>query len=282
MLLDKEEVSKGLQFYQIEDEKYYNKCIKALEEIKQKNLLDNFEKIYDILFLNKKREIEDLWQYKEIENLFGANIIFITNVMLLLGYKKHIETINRLNFSQKQIEIQKKRVKECLIKDVYIKKLDSIRISQMLWGAYFISGKLIEVGRLQYELDNNNIYIHIPDGEKLNHEKVIDSLNKSKKYINKYFNISNYSYYCKSWLLSPQLKNMLNSTSNIIKFQTFFDITEGESCIEDILNFVFNTHKIEDYKLLEENTKLQKNIKQFLLNGNDIKLGLGKLKTKEV
>ena len=95
MLLDKEEVSKGLQFYQIEDEKYYNKCINALEEIKQKNLLDNFEKIYDILFLNKKREIEDLWQYKEIENLFGANIIFITNVMLLLGYKKHIETINR-------------------------------------------------------------------------------------------------------------------------------------------------------------------------------------------
>ena len=281
-MLNEEDILHSLEFYQIKDKEYYNRCKKAIDEIKKTNLIDNYEKIYNILYLDENNEINKLWQYKKIQDIFEINVPFITNVMLLSGYKKHIETMNRLNFSLKQIEIQKKRVQECLTKDIYLKKYNNIRVSQMLWGAYFINGKLIEVGRLQYELDNNNIYIHIPDGEKLNHEKVIDSLNKSKKYINKYFSISNYSYYCKSWLLSPQLKNMLNSTSNIIKFQTFFDITEGESCIEDILNFVFNTHKIEDYKLLEENTRLQKNIKQFLLNGNDIKLGLGKLKTKEV
>ena len=282
MLLSQEEISKGMQFYQIKDKEYYNKCMKALEQIKQKNLLDNFEKIYNILYLSKNREIDKLWDYKNIEKLFGDNIPFITNVMVILGYKTHIENINKLNYSQKQIEIQKNRVKECLTKDINIKKLDSIRISQMLWGAYFINGRLIEVGRLQYELDDNNIFIHIPVGEKLSYQKVIDSLNNSNKYINKYFNISNYFYYCNSWLLSPQLKSMLNNTSNIIQFQQLFNIKEGKSCIEDILNFVFNIDEINDYKLLEEKTELQRNIKQYLLNGNDIKLGLGKLKIDEV
>lgn len=61
----------------------------------------------------------------------------------------------------------------------------------MLWGAYFINIRIIEVGRLQYEFCKVNplnkkgykkcIKIHIPSGEKLAEEQVKESIIKSKK-----------------------------------------------------------------------------------------------------
>ena len=50
--------------------------------------------------------------------------------------------------------------------------LENIRISQMIWAGYFINTKLIEVGRLQYEKNENYIKIHIPSGDKLEIKKV--------------------------------------------------------------------------------------------------------------
>lgn len=42
----------------------------------------------------------------------------------------------------------------------------------MLWGTYFINNRLIEVGRLQFEsINDNQVKIHIPAGEKLDIEK---------------------------------------------------------------------------------------------------------------
>ena len=56
----------------------------------------------------------------------------------------------------------------------------------MIWAAYFINTKLIEVGRLQYEKRGNYIKIHIPSGEKLEIEKVLQTIKNSKQEIEKY------------------------------------------------------------------------------------------------
>ena len=85
------------------------------------------------------------------------------------------------------------------------------------------------------------------------------------------------TYYCDSWLFSKQIKSMLKDDSNIVKFQSLFEIEEGGSCIKDILNFVYKSNTDIDYNLLSENSSLQKGIKEYLLHGNDIKLGKGKL-----
>lgn len=183
--------------------------------------------------------------------------------------------------------IHKKRVKECLTRDIYERKYEGIRISQMLWGTYFVNVKLIEVGRLQYEYCKRNpitkqeelcIKIHIPSGEKLDIKDVKESLNKSEELIKKYFKLDNPKYYCESWIFSNQVRNMLNDNSNIAKFNDLFDIIEGEECIGDILNFVYNVKECNNYKDLEENTSLQRKIKQFLIEGKTINLGIGTLK----
>ena len=120
---------------------------------------------------------------------------------MLSGYRVHQNNIQRYHLDEEQIKIHKIRVRESLTNDIKIRKYDSIRISQMLWGAYFINLRIIEVGRLQYEFIrfnplNENEYkecikIHIPSGERLLEKQVKESIIKSKKEIAKYFDLEN-------------------------------------------------------------------------------------------
>ena len=190
--------------------------------------------------------------------------------------------MNKYNFDTYQVLAHKNRVKECLINDIYNRKLKGIRLSQTLWGIYFIKIKLIEVGRLQYEYCNNTkgkyIKIHIPKGDKLLYNEVLNSIKNSKKEIKKYFEIENYEYYCESWLLSKDILKLLDSNSNIAKFQQLFDIKKKKNAIKDILNFVYGLQQINSYYDLPEKTSLQSKIKDLLINGKEIYIGIGKYK----
>lgn len=207
---------------------------------------------------------------------------FIHNIILLSGYKIHEENMSKYNFDTYQVLVHKNRVRECLTNDIYSRKLKGIRLSQTLWGTYFIKIKLIEVGRLQYEYCNNKegkcIKIHIPKGDKLLYNKVLNSIKNSKKEIEKYFRIEDYEYYCESWLLSKEITKLLDSNSNIDKFQQLFDIIEGKDAIKDILNFVYDLQQIDSFYDLPERTSLQSKIKDLLINGKEIHIGIGKLK----
>lgn len=236
-----------------------------------------------------KNIIENALNFYEIDNQAYINKChsYITNILLLLGYNTHLNNMKKYRLDEEQCKMHKKRVKDCLINDIFERKYDGIRISQMLWGVYFVNVKLLEVGRLQYECCKCNpmtkkeelcIKIHIPSGKKLDIKEVKNSLNKSNELIDKYFRLDNPKYYCESWLLSNQVRYMLDDNSNISKFHDLFDIIEGEGCIDDILNFVYNIKECYNYTNLEENTSLQRKIKEFLLEGKKIYLGIGTLR----
>lgn len=275
-------INNALEFYEIADLSYKEKCIDCIKKIKDNRLIYNkFYEIYTILYSDSIDKISELWNYHNIRDLFGENYYeFTTNILLLIGFEKHKNNMKKIGFDERQISIHKKRVKECLINDIFNRNYDNIRISQMLWGVYFVNVKLIEIGRLQYEYCKDYIKIHIPGGDKLDFDKAIKSIKDSKDYIEKYYNSVDLDYYCESWLLSKQIKMVLNSDNNIIKFQSLFEIKKGLICTRDILKFVFNTIECNDYNLLPENTTLQKNIKRYLINNFDIKLGIGKVKSE--
>ena len=148
----------------------------------------------------------------------------------------------------------------------------------MIWGAYFINTRLIEVGRLQYENCENHIKIHIPSGSKLEIEEVLNSIKASKEEIKKYFHLKNIEYYCNSWLLSNQINSIIDKNSNIAKFYKLFEVKDGPDATKDILKFVFNIQECEDYNNLKENTSLQKILKRQLIENKELKIGCGKLK----
>ncbi len=277
------DIDKAFKYYQINDINYKNRCYKCIEDI---NTIEDFniktEEIYNILYNDKTFKIDTLWKRQNIIELFGEQYNpFVTSVLVLLGYKLHEKNMIDKNYSNIQKEIYRRRVKEALTNDIYVRELESIRISQMIWAAYFINTKLIEVGRLQYEKCENHIKIHIPSGEKLEIEKVFNSIKESKLEIEKYFDLRNAEYRCDSWLLSNQINDIIDSNSNIAKFYNLFEVQDGPDAKKDILNFVFNMRECDDYNNLLEDTSLQRLLKKQLLENKSIKIGWGKLK-KEV
>lgn len=283
MKIELEDINNALEYYQINDIDYKNKCYKCIKEI---NSIDSFnnktQEIYDILYTDKSYKIDTLWKRQNMIDLFGEqHNPFVTSVLILLGYKLHIKNMVDKNFSNAQKELYKRRVTEALTNDIYVRNLKSIRISQMIWAAYFINTKLIEVGRLQYEKCENHIKIHIPSGSRLEIKDVMNSIKDSKVEIEKYFNIKNPEYCCDSWLLSNQINAIIDSNSNIAKFYRLFEVKDGPDATKDILNFVFNMQECENYNNLTENTSLKKLLKQQLLENKELNIGWGKLK-KEI
>lgn len=281
-MIDKDIIDEALNFYNI-DLQYRDKCYNCIEEINKKEKLSlTFSNLYKKLYIEEFSKIKDLWQYKDIDELFSDSINpFVTNVMVLLGYNYHRKNMKQYNFSTTQINIHKKRVKECFESDLKTRKRNGIRISQMLWAIYFIRIRLVEIGSLQYEYDSDSVVkIHIPKNTNLNILNVKESIKKANIEIKQIYSINNFKYICNSWLLSKQIYEILDKNSNISKFYDLFDVTEGEECINDILNFVYGIDQCEDYSLLPIDTTLQSNIKIELLNGKNFYLGLGVLKYK--
>lgn len=284
LLIKKEDLEIALEFYNINIENYRNKCYKCLDNINENSDLKNkINYVLKLLYSNESEQLKLLWNESDLSRFLGESYNkFIHNIILLSGYKIHEENMSKYNFDTYQVLVHKNRVRECLTNDIYNRKLEGIRLSQTLWGLYFINIRLIEVGRLQYEYCNNKkgkyIKIHIPKGDKLLYNEVLNSIKNSKKEIKKYFKIENYEYYCESWLLSKDITKLLDSNSNIAKFQQLFDITEGKNSIKDILNFVYGLQQINSYYDLPERTSLQSKIKDLLINGKEIHIGIGKLK----
>lgn len=273
------DIDNALKYYDINDINYKNKCYECIKDINSNDDFNNkVEKIYNILYIDKTFEIDNLWKKQNMIELFGKKYHpFVTNILVLLGYKIHNENMRNKNYNNLQKELYNKRVKETLTNDVYNKKLEGIRISQMIWGTYFINTRLIEVGRLQYERCEDHIKIHIPSGEKLQIDIVLDSIKKSRHEIEKYFNIKDPKYRCDSWLLSKQINDIIDKDSNIAKFYKLFEVKDGVDATKDILNFVFNVQECSNYDNLKENTSLQKILKKQLIENKKLKIGCGKL-----
>lgn len=277
-------IDEAFDFYNI-DNKFKKICYDCAEEINNSSIFtEAFDKVYKRLYYNDFSDIRELWNEKEINELFTKGVNpFITNIMILLGYEFHSYNIKQFNLDDQQIIIHKNRVKECFENDLVNRGYNGVRISQMLWAVYFIRVRIIEVGRLQYQYsvtDDNKevIKIHIPRGNKLDISEVRNSINNSKKEIEKIFKLDNCEYICNSWLLSNQMHEIIDKNSNIYKFQELFNVEDGENCINDILNFVYETEKCDNFSLLSEETSLQKILKEELLKGKVFYIGLGILK----
>lgn len=233
--MDNKWIKKAIEFYNI-NEKYEEKCYECYKKMVQnEEQLKRFDDIEHKLYEENYLKIKKLWSIKNVDEMFGKNSDeFVTNLMILRGYEYHKSNIKKYSLKDEQINIHKKRIKECFENDLIYRKYNGIRISQMLWATYFIRARIIEIGRLQYEYENteNNIStikIHIPKGKKLDIEQVKKSIEKSKTELKQIFNLSKMKYICNSWLLSNQIYDILDENSNIAQFHRLFSIKEGEN-----------------------------------------------------
>lgn len=238
---------------------------------------------YFIIFFKNDYKISR-WTFSE--NYFKSHgSCMMMSVALLMGYNIHIKVMEELNFDKEQIFWHKENIRLTCLSDNKRLGLDGIRFSQMIWGSRFMKGHIIQVGALQYELKKNYldgedvIFIHIPRNTKLDMESVDKSLSRALLEVKKYLTHDDLKYVTESWLLSRELRDILDSNSNIIKFQDKFLVVKEVLNVKDFLNFVFDeTNSIKDYKMLKEDTRLQKGLKGKLLRGEKLHIGIGILK----
>lgn len=154
---------------------------------------------------------------------------------------------------------------------VYKRRSGKIGLIEEEWVAKSLKLELYRFGRLQFEPDINRkvIHIHIPEGEKLDFNLCINSLDIAKKvfYDYKYFD-------CLSWLLSPNILSIIDSSTNIYKFQKLFKIVdikfdEKQASKRILEDDIYSNHR---------KSSLQLRFIEYIKNNTDPGMGYGIIK----
>ena len=109
--------------------------------------------------------------------------------------------------------------------------------------------------------------VHIPGGSALTEGACEESYRRAGEIFERCFSEPEKAFVCYSWMMSPQLEDMLSDGSALLSFKRKYRIfpirTEGA----DVLNFVFRL-KYTSFEELPEDTSLQRAIKKLYLNGD--------------
>lgn len=149
------------------------------------------------------------------------------------------------------------------------------KIGRLQFQLYPCKNKTLNYSKLPFKYGENLIYIHIPQGERLVYADCVDSLKQANKFFDKYFDEYSYRYYfCESWLLFGENYLFMKSSSNILQFQSLFEIAYSLPIDVQAVERIFGKRHLFK-KLYPENTSLQRSAKAFMLDGGKMGIGVG-------
>lgn len=172
-------------------------------------------------------------------------------------------------------------------------------LKNLAWIKNHLNFELFKIGRLQFQIykcDNrtlnydllpfnfgeNLIYVHIPQGEKLVYADCVNSIKKAQSFFAQYFPDYKFEYFfCESWLLYGENWRFMDSSSNILRFSSLFDLIYSVEDDRQAIERIFGKSKIlkSEYK---EKTTLQRNAKRFMQNGGKMGVGIGLLNKNDI
>ena len=119
------------------------------------------------------------------------------------------------------------------------------------WIERVWSGRIVELGRLQFEdVGDGVLSVHIPENGPLTPALCDTSFVRARQVFPDHRTAE-----CRSWLLDPELADVLRPDSNIVRFQRRFALAgEGEDGNADVLRFVFHTSDPDLDKLAPRTT----------------------------
>ena len=161
-------------------------------------------------------------------------------------------------------------------------------LRQYEWLFRHIDMTLFRLGRLQFEAfpsewnltygeytvkkGEDVIYVHIPQGAPLAKAECEKSFKEAFSMFGK-----EKAYICHSWLLGPELSEILGENSNIGKFRSFFHVVLRDYDTREAEERIFKMVQ-ENVSVYPETTSLQRAAKQFLMEGGHLGNGVGILR----
>lgn len=182
---------------------------------------------------------------------------------------------------------------------IWCKNNDNKGLKNFSWIKNHLNGELFRIGRLQYQLytcDNkalkykllpfdygeNVIYVHIPQGEKLIYADCISSIKQAKKFFDTHFPSYHYRFFfCESWLLYEDNWMFMEASSNILQFQSMFEIVYNKNDPHQAIERIFGKRELIKSRYSED-TSLQKSAKNHIINGGKLGEGIGLISINDV
>lgn len=173
--------------------------------------------------------------------------------------------------------------------DRYFDNTGEAGLEEISWIRRHLKGEIFRLGRLQYEPGRLGkrmqgfsrrtpcLWIHIPEGEKLDTQNCRDSIEAAKSFFPAHFGKAYPLACCNSWLLHKNLRKILKEDSNIIRFAELFTVVENDNDNSQALQRVFGWEAAVSPDLPEESS-LQRGMKEALLQGTAFGMGLGIIK----
>jgi hypothetical protein len=160
------------------------------------------------------------------------------------------------------------------------------------WFIDFYKLRLFTIGRLQFRykrftadtpcgdrvFPENSYYldVHIPGEGPLLPESCEASYTEAAEFFRGLHEMPTVVFGCYSWLLSPDLDEILKPESNILTFAHRYTLAEAvPDTTHSHITFAFGVSGVEDFTQLPEHSSLQRALKQRLLEGKCLNLGKG-------
>lgn len=163
----------------------------------------------------------------------------------------------------------------------HFRNFQTYEFTEAWWFPRQISLTEYRTGALEYEFiegEERDIAIHIPSDADLRKESVAQSINGFYEFRNRHYpGWETVKMTCHTWMLMPELKEMLGEGSNIVAFQNLFEIDEIDYEATWYMCWIFPGIEIVD-EGLPEKTTLQRNLKKYLLCGKKFGIAKGHLK----
>lgn len=236
------------------------------------NKISNLEQ-YKKLFFENENEF-----FKRLDNEYPNDYLVVLSMYLefaLTLYKNYkIKAIDESIFYDTINDIGV-WIEECK------KETKLFGLKEKYWLTEHLHMRLFKLGRLQFQKRNeeddllefnlnfsfdksNTYYVHIPRGESLKEDLIKDSLRRALDFYHK----DEMNLLCESWLLSPNLKNVLEEDTNILKFAKMFKVSRFDNTSRSI------------HRYLDVGSRLEKKVKDYEKKGQNIGTGYGYLKIK--
>ncbi|MDR6879984.1 acyltransferase domain-containing protein [Bacillus sp. 3255] len=122
--------------------------------------------------------------------------------------------------------------------------------------------KVLDKGDTMFE-------IHIPRDTAFDMDHIKETYKEAKAFFAAYFpEVQSKGMVCHTWLFTPQLREMLPSSSNIVKFQEQFYLYPTAGSVRFLWNFVFN--ELTEVKDAKPDTSLRRKVLQYLEEDKEI------------
>ncbi len=154
-------------------------------------------------------------------------------------------------------------------------RLELFRLGRLQFQLYECKNKTLNYKKLPFSYGEKLIYVHIPQGERLDTERCKASFRKAETFFKKYFPEYEYKwYFCESWLLFEGNKNFMAENSNILAFASLFDHRYSVKIDEQAIERIFGKRQLFK-RNYPESTSLQRRAKKYMLSGNRMGVGIG-------